>query len=69
MRAPAGLAVYVVVSFRLFELTNLLKNAAVPHSNNPLLLRNTAMMVAGGGALWGIVAAVLGLAGLMMGRY
>lgn len=36
---------YIFISHRLFELTNTLKNAVVPHSNNPLLLRNALIMV------------------------
>jgi hypothetical protein len=41
-------AVYIFVSHRLFELTNTLKNVAVPHSNNQLLLRNCLLMGAAG---------------------
>lgn len=37
-------AIYIFVSHRLFELTNTLKNAAVPHSDNRLLGRNTIML-------------------------
>ncbi|PNH06447.1 CAS1 domain-containing protein 1 [Tetrabaena socialis] len=54
-------ALYVLVSHRLFELTNNLKNAAVPHSNNSLLLRNTLMLLATGAALWGVVGAAYSL--------
>ena len=43
---------YVLVSFRLFNLTNTLKNAAVPHSNDRLLLRNTLLMASVGGGLF-----------------
>lgn len=43
---------YVLVSHRLFNLTNTLKDAAVPHSNDRLLLRNTIMMVLTGGGLY-----------------
>ncbi len=32
------------MSYRLFNLTNTLKDAAVPHSNNTLLLRNTLLL-------------------------
>lgn len=39
---------YVFVSYRLFQLTNTLKNVAVPHSNDWLLLRNCLLMAAGG---------------------
>lgn len=42
------------VSFRLFNLTNDLKNAAVPHSNNPMLLRNTILLAATGGLLYAV---------------
>jgi hypothetical protein len=34
------------VSHRLFELTNALKNYAVPHDNDRLLLRNGLIMAA-----------------------
>ena len=54
-------AVYVFVSHRLFELTNSLKNAAVPHSNNALLARNVLMMGGAGVALWSTVAGVIAL--------
>lgn len=37
-------AMYVFVSHRLFELTNALKNLAVPHDNDRLLLRNGMIM-------------------------
>lgn len=49
-------AAAVLVSHRLFELTNTLKNAAVPHNDNTRLLRNIIMMSALGAALYGIVA-------------
>ncbi|GFR46609.1 hypothetical protein Agub_g8221 [Astrephomene gubernaculifera] len=47
-------ALYVLVSYRLFELTNVLKTAAVPHSNNGLLLRNMLLMLATGAAVWAV---------------
>ncbi|GLC37059.1 hypothetical protein PLESTB_001396100 [Pleodorina starrii] len=51
-------ALYVLVSHRLFDLTNSLKSVAVPHSNNGLLLRNLIMMAAGGTLLWCAVSAL-----------
>ena len=55
-------AAYVFISFRLFNLTNTFKNAAVPHSNDTLLLRNVLLMaVVGGGmylAVWGVMAVI-----------
>jgi hypothetical protein len=35
---------YVYAAFRLFNLTNSLKNAFVPHNDNATLLRNTILM-------------------------
>ncbi|GFR46084.1 hypothetical protein Agub_g7569 [Astrephomene gubernaculifera] len=49
---------YVLASHRLFEVTNALKNALVPHSNDALLGRNILLMLGAGGALWGVVAAL-----------
>lgn len=43
---------YVFVSHRLFELTNTLKNVAVPHDNKPQLLRNIITMIATGAVLY-----------------
>ncbi len=54
-------ALYVFTSHRLFELTNALKNAAVPHNNNALLLRNTILMAGAGAVLWACVAALMAL--------
>ncbi len=45
-------AAYVYVSYRLFELTNALKNALVPHDNNYQLLRNAIMMAVAGGVIY-----------------
>ncbi|KXZ54075.1 hypothetical protein GPECTOR_5g181 [Gonium pectorale] len=58
---------YVLVSHRLFDLTNALKNSAVPHSNNSLLLRNVIMMAVTGAALYGMVAVMynLGMGGAL----
>ena len=50
------------MSHRLFNLTNTFKNVAVPHSNDTLLLRNTLLMAAVGGAIY---LAVLGLMALL----
>ena len=49
--APAG---YVFVSYRLFNLTNDLKNAAVPHSNNALLARNAILLTCAGVTLYAL---------------
>ncbi|KAG2484868.1 hypothetical protein HYH03_016354 [Edaphochlamys debaryana] len=54
-------AMYILISHRLFELTNTLKNAAVPHSNDSLLARNCVVMAVTGAVLWGGVAALKGL--------
>ena len=43
---------YVGVSHRLFTLTNTLKDAFVPHSDNAALLRNTVLMVLALGLLY-----------------
>ncbi|GLC34819.1 hypothetical protein PLESTB_001167700 [Pleodorina starrii] len=54
---------YVLVSHRLFDLTNGLKNVAVPHSNNAMLLRNVILMAVSSVALWSCVAALYTTAG------
>lgn len=36
---------YVYAAYRLFNLTNALKNAFVPHNDNATLLRNTILML------------------------
>lgn len=53
--------VYILISHRLFELTNTLKNAVVPHSNDSLLARNCVMMAVIGLALWAVVALIYNL--------
>ncbi|MEW5309128.1 MAG: hypothetical protein WDW38_001037 [Sanguina aurantia] len=53
---------YVLVSHRLFEITNTLKNVAVPHSHNSKLARNLLVMAGAGGALFVGVAAAAYLA-------
>ena len=42
---------YVFAAFRLFNLTNTLKNAFVPHNDNPTLLRNTILMALSAAAM------------------
>ncbi|PNW78612.1 hypothetical protein CHLRE_09g389950v5 [Chlamydomonas reinhardtii] len=54
-------ALYILISHRLFELTNTLKNAVVPHSNDSLLARNCVMMAVIGLALWAVVALIYNL--------
>ena len=44
--------VYVGVSYRLFALTNTLKDAWVPHSDNATLARNGLLMALALGALY-----------------
>lgn len=44
----ATTALYVFISYRLFVLTNDLKDAAIPLKNNRLLLQNTVLMGAFG---------------------
>ncbi|GIL73487.1 hypothetical protein Vretimale_5256 [Volvox reticuliferus] len=51
-------ALYILVSHRLFDLTNYLKNVAVPHSNNALLLRNVILMVVTGAVLYTVITAL-----------
>eukprot|EP00887_Chlorella_sp_A99_P001181 scaffold14.g1181.t1 len=46
-------AVYVLVSKRLFETANTLKEWLVPHDDNSLLLRNAVLMGAAGAAVLG----------------
>jgi len=45
-------AAYVFISHRLFELTNTLKNSAVPHHDNRLLFRNVVLLLVVGAALY-----------------
>lgn len=52
-------ALYVYIAHRLFELTNQLKNVAIPHDDNRLLLRNILIM-------WWLGAAVYGIVYIMM---
>ena len=49
---------YVFAAFRLFNLTNTLKSAFVPHNDNPTLLRNTILMA--------LSAACMALVGTVM---
>ena len=44
--------IYVGVSHRLFTLTNTLKDAFVPHSDNSALARNTVLMALSLGLLY-----------------
>ena len=57
---------YVLVSYRLFNLTNTLKNAAVPHSNDRLLLRNTVMLATVGGVLYLVCYCIVTLVKLVI---
>lgn len=41
----------MVISYRLFHVTNDLKLAIVPHDDNRLLLRNTIVAALAGGAV------------------
>eukprot|EP00798_Chlamydomonas_sp_ICE-L_P018174 gene18174-24606_t len=52
-------AAYIFVSHRLFELTNTLKNAAVPHSNNRLLARNVILLAGVGIMFYSTTAGVM----------
>lgn len=52
-------AVYILISHRLFDLTNTLKNAAVPHSNNALLARNMLLLGCFGAVLYGVTWGVM----------
>ena len=45
---PLPRAVYVFVSHRLFLLTNVLKDAFIPHDDNRLLARNLILLAAAG---------------------
>ena len=50
---------YIFISHRLFELTNTLKNAAVPHSDNRLLFRNVVLLATVGFGLYFSVAGLM----------
>lgn len=58
--SPPSSTVYVLISYRLFHLTNDLKTAVVPSKCNRLLLRNSLLLV--------VVAAVAGGAGLVFAK-
>lgn len=49
--APFSPAVYIIISYRLFHVTNDLKLAIVPHDDNRMLLRNALVAAAAGGAV------------------
>jgi hypothetical protein len=53
---------YIFVSYRFFELTNALKDVAVPHDDNRRLLRNGVLL---GGAFAGAMAAGWAVKGLL----
>lgn len=54
-------AIYIYISYRIFQCTNALKNAAVPHDNNKLLVRNSIIMAAGGLLLYVTVYGLLAM--------
>ncbi len=56
---PCACAVYIFISHRLFELTNTLKTAFVPHSNDGMLLRNGLVMLALGAGAYALGAVTL----------
>ena len=47
------------MSHRLFELTNTLKNVAVPHSNDRQLLRNALILISTGAVMYVTMAGVM----------
>lgn len=51
---------YVLISYRLFHLTNDLKTAVVPSKCNRLLLRNTVLL--------GGVVSIAGAAGVVLAK-
>ena len=64
---PLPRAVYVFVSHRLFLLTNVLKDAFIPHDDNRLLARNLILLAAAGvDVVYG--AGTLGLGFLVSAR-
>jgi hypothetical protein len=54
-------AVYIFTSYRLFQMTVILKTAAVPGRDNFKLAVNSAVMIGCGGALWAMGAVMLSL--------
>ena len=56
-------AVYVFVSYRLFQLTGTLKNAVVPAKAGRELARNVTLVAVAGGALWLASALLIRLGG------
>ena len=49
---------YIMVSHRLFNLTNALKNAFVPHSDNAALAANAVIMLASAVLVYSAAGAV-----------
>jgi N-acetylneuraminate 9-O-acetyltransferase len=49
---------YIGVSYRLFTLTNVLKCAFIPHSDNTMLAQNALLMLASAGALYLMAAGI-----------
>lgn len=46
-------ALYIFISHRLFTLTAILRDAIIPHDNDPLLLKNLITIGIAVAALWG----------------
>jgi hypothetical protein len=49
---------YIGVSYRLFTLTNVLKGAFIPHSDNATLARNSLLMLVSAMALYLMAAGI-----------
>ena len=63
LRCPVRCAVYVYVSYRLFQLTGTLKTAVVPNKAGRELLRNVTLITITGAFLWLVSILLIRLGG------